>query len=77
MDKEPVTKKRRVCDEGSGAGTSGTSEADLASKVKALVEEALRAQVARSGCTSGSSGKSHSGLGSSSSDSGIVGGMFG
>ena len=91
MDKEPVHKKRRVCEDGSAAGppsagTSGTIDegagvGDLESKVKAMVEEAIRAHVARSSCTGGSSGKSGSGgdpsSGTGSSSSGTVGGMFG
>ncbi len=96
MEKEPIFKKRRVCEPsaaGTGASTSGTSSVagtsgaidacDFESRVKALVEEALRAHsVARSSCDSGTGGKSgvggdsSSGLGSSSSSSGAVGGMF-
>ncbi len=96
MEKEPIFNKRRVCEPsaaGTGASTSGTSSVagtsgvidacDFESRVKALVEEALRAHsVARSSCDSGTGGKSgvggdsSSGLGSSSSSSGAVGGMF-
>ncbi len=79
MEKEPISKKRRVCEPsaaGTGASTSGTSSVastsgaivacDFESRVKALVEEARAHSVARSSCDSGTGGKSGVGGDSSS-----------